>query len=59
MNALERRVRGELAEGRSNPAPITWQKSAEGIVAGGNEPQRRRTHPGEGPNGIPGDYLGK
>jgi len=32
MNALERRVRGELAEDRSNPDPITWQKSAAGIV---------------------------
>jgi len=34
MNALERRVRGELAEGWSNPTLITWQKSAEGILEG-------------------------
>jgi hypothetical protein len=34
MNALEPRVRGELAEGSSNCTLITWQKSAEGIVEG-------------------------
>jgi hypothetical protein len=50
MNALERRVRGELAEDRSNPAPITWQKSAEGIVEGsapnfGSPPHGRTRNP--------------
>jgi hypothetical protein len=32
-----------------------WQKSAEGIGGGGNEPGPvvRRTHPTEGPNGSP------
>jgi hypothetical protein len=37
--ALERRVRGKLAEGSSNPTLIAWQKSAEGIV-GGSAPNR-------------------
>lgn len=39
---------------------ITWRKSAEGIIAGGNEPSlpnrekyTRRSHPGKGPNGDP------
>ena len=50
MNALERRVRGELAEGGSNPALITWQKSAEGILEGsapnfGTRPHGRTRNP--------------
>ena len=32
-------------------ALTTVQKSAEGIVGGGNEPGCRRSHPVEGPNG--------
>jgi len=50
MNALERRVRGELAEGWSNPTLITWQKSAEGILEGsapnfGTSPHGRTRNP--------------
>ena len=44
---------------------ITWQKSAEGIVDGGNEPglpnrekYTRRSHPDEGPNGAQPNGLG-
>jgi hypothetical protein len=47
----------ELRCERSHPTVI--QKSAEGIIAGENEPwlpkremQPRRIHPGEGPNGA-------
>jgi hypothetical protein len=43
-----------------------WQKSAEGIVVGGNEPglskrekYTRRPHPDEGPNGARPNGLGK
>ena len=40
--------------GVGQPALTAWEKSAEGILAGGNEPRRAgRTHPGEGPNGAP------
>jgi hypothetical protein len=67
MNALERRVRGELAEDRSNPDPNTWQKSAEGIVvadgtalcAWKRAPKEGRSHPDKGPNGTTGEYLCK
>jgi len=35
------------------PALTAWEKSADGIVAGGNEPHNvGRTHPGEGLNGA-------
>ncbi len=44
----------------------TWQKSAEGIVVGGNEPglpnrekYTRRTHPDEGSNGAQPNGMGK
>ncbi len=44
---------------------ITWQKSAEGIVVGGNEPglpirekYTRRSHPDEGPNGTRTEWYG-
>ena len=56
------------AEGPGNRSLIAWQKSAAGIVAvgrhipgvAGNEPRKAgRTHPGEGPNGTTGEYLGK
>ena len=41
---------------------ITWQKSAEDIVVGGNEPRWNRrgwSHPDEGPNGAQPNGLGK
>lgn len=73
MNALERRVRGKLAEGRSNPALITWQESAAGIVGTTQERLVRHSYAErwrngyaltvkrvlEGPNGTSGDYLNK
>ena len=48
--ALERRVRGKLAEGSSNPTLIAWQKSAEGILGGsapnlGMNPHGRTRNP--------------
>jgi len=39
---------------------MAWQKSAEGIVVGGNELREAgRPHPDEGPNGPQPDGLGK
>jgi len=41
------------------PVLIAWEKSAEGIVAGGNEPRKAgRTHPGEGLNGAWAEWSG-
>ena len=33
--------------------PSAAQESADGIVGGGNEPEHRKAHPTEGPNGSP------
>jgi len=50
-----------LRESRGPPTAV--QKSAEGIVGGGNEPEAargepRRPHPTEGPNGAPARRRG-
>ena len=39
--------------GKEQSIPTAWEKSAEGILAGGNEPHSvGRSHPGEGLNGA-------
>ena len=41
------------------PVLTTWEKSADGIVAGGNEPHSvGRSHPGEGLNGARTEWDG-
>ena len=45
---------------RAEQSALTvWEKSADGIVAGGNEPHSvGRSHPGEGPNGARPEWDG-
>ncbi len=51
--ATEFRLRAE------QPVLTAWEKSADGIVAGGNEPYSvGRPHPGEGPNGARPEWDG-
>ena len=62
--AVVRRRRSDLPRETCVVVPVTGlrepkgtqsaaQESAEGILGGGNEPENRKSHPTEGPNGLP------